>query len=186
MDYSDDEESSGALSSMTASSDSGQFFDARERLPKNVLWTGVILRVFEGGKSCAQSNSFTTAVRMLNVTPTVEYINIDDIKKLKMGPEALIDWLLKSHGHFILSHIHQGTSAQNVHQMGWNMQELQKQVRRLSSHSGFPSGNGLNCPVFTQNKGEYLSAIPDFVNPSFLVPLAYDPTHNYHTQELQR
>ena len=103
-----------------------------------------------------------------------------------MGPEMLVDWLARSHAHFILSHLHQGTSAKNVPQMGWNMQHLQACVQRLAQHKGFPNGDGLNCPVFTQNKGLYLQAVPTFVNPSYLVTLSGDPNHNYHTRELHR
>lgn len=174
-----------AVSSMTESCSSSVSCWS-DSLPATVNWRGVILRVFEGGKLCAQSNAFTSAIQDLEVTPTIEFINIDDVKRLKMNPKALIDWLLRSHAHFILSHFHQGTSSQNVPQMGWNMEQLQHEVQRLSQHNGFPSGEGVNCPIFTQNKGDYLSAVPDFVNPSLLVPLVQDGLHDYRSIKLER
>jgi len=175
MEHPDEDATSIAVSTLTESS-----------IPPTVLWTGVVLRVFTGGKSSEQSIPFTTALRMLDFSPIIDYINIDDIKRLKMGPQQLVEWLGRSHAHFILSHLHQGTSSQNVSQMGWNMDELKKCVRQLFVHPGFPSGEGLNCPVFTQNKGEYLQAVPSYVNPSFLVDLSVDEEHDYHSAELQR
>ena len=71
------------------------------------------------------------------------------IKELGWGPQQLVDWLLCSDEHFILSHVHQGMSALGESQMGWNMLLLQKQLMRLRDHRGYPNGDKLHCVLYS-------------------------------------
>ena len=43
------------------------------------------------------------------------------------------------------------------------MVHLEEQLRRLYDHPGFPNGIQLSCPVFLQNKGEYLRNVLDLI-----------------------
>lgn len=147
------------------------------------------IRVFTGGHEGLQIKNFMQAYQHLGkVTDEclVTYISIKHVKDAGWNPEQLVDWLLEGDVHFILSHVHQGLSKQGVSQMGWNMIDLAQQIARLDLHPGFPSGQNLRCPVFTQNKMEYLSAIPSFVNYSLQVPLIDVPGHTYNSPELAR
>jgi len=83
----------------------------------------------------------------------------------------LIDWLLGSDIHFVLSHVHQGKSSEGINQMGWNVHHLEEQLWRLSGHNGFPSGANLKCPIFLQDKMRYIRAVPLYTNPTLRVIL---------------
>lgn len=158
-------------------------------VPKPVACKVILFRVFTGGKSYAQGTSFTSAVNEMKLPPNLyrmEIINITLIKDNRLSPRQLVDWLLSSHVHIILSHVHQGLSGANELMLGWNMNELARELSRLKNHVGFPTGNQLDCPVFTQDKCKYLSAIPRFCNPTFRVELNCDDEFDYDTVELQR
>lgn len=91
------------------------------------------------------------------------------IKDKQFSEVDFVDWLLGSHVHFILSHIHQGIGT-----LGWDMDTLYKQqLPRLYYHPGFPRGNQLVCPVFTQDKFRYLCALSanHFANPTLKIEL---------------
>jgi len=149
----------------------------------------VIIRVFLGGHKGAQSIPWTSALQMLRLPENrflVQEVTIKDVKDREFTPRGLVDWLLDSDIHIILSHLHQGSSGQNEQQLGWNMDELARQVSRLRDHVGFPTGHHLECPVFTQNKYEYLKAVPRYVNPSLRVQLSTDPHFQYDSPTLVR
>jgi hypothetical protein len=86
----------------------------------------------------------------------VEYICAKNIKEQHMSPADLVNWLLDSHVHFILSHVHQGIGPY----LHWNMKDLENELQRLSNHFGFPKGTKLKCPIFLQDKFEYLQLLP--------------------------
>lgn len=149
----------------------------------------VIIRVFLGGHKGAQSIPWTSALQLLQLPKHrfgIQEITIKDVKDWEFTPSKLVDWLLDSDIHVILSHLHQGSSGQNEQQMGWNMDELARQVNRLRDHVGFPAGDHLNCPVFTQNKYGYLHAVPHYVNPTLQVQLSTDPNFQYDSPILAR
>ena len=91
------------------------------------------------------------------------------IKELGWGPQQLVDWLLCSDVHFILSHVHKGMSALGESQMGWNMLLLQKQLMRLRDHRGYPNGDKLQCPIFLQDKLKYIELVFQFSIPTFSI-----------------
>ena len=85
------------------------------------------------------------------------------VKDNRWNPQDLIDWLLDCDVHFIIAHIHQG-----LEQLCWNMEDLYLQVQRLYRHYGYPNGQHLACPIWTQTKFDYLSVITkyEFCNPT--------------------
>jgi hypothetical protein len=48
-------------------------------------------------------------------------------------PTELIDWLLESNNHFIITHINQGRSS---HGLIWCMRDILDQLNRLFYHAG--------------------------------------------------
>ena len=128
----------------------------------------ILIRVYTGGFHNHQSIPFLSAWNNVsNWYPNVliEYFSIVDIKELNYGPHDLVNWLLKSDIHFIITHIHQGMRH-------WDCYIVRQSLKKLKYHVGFPSGEELDCPFFTQDKYAYLSILPDICNPSlqFLFP----------------
>jgi len=70
--------------------------------------------------------------------------------------------------------MHQGIQLHILTSQGklWDLQFYRDQVQRLKFHPGFPSGEHLLCPVFLQDKFEYLIPLMsvDFANPTFKFP----------------
>ena len=85
----------------------------------------------------------------------VEKMTLDDFKTSEMTLKGLIDWLLESHIHFIICHIHQG-----LENSLWSIDEIYKEVQRLGPHPGFPNRGQVHCPIFRQDKYACLSRLP--------------------------
>lgn len=96
----------------------------------------------------------------------------DDIRKDNWKPADIMDWLLNSDIHFILSHVHQGISVPKNYD--FNVEAIENEILRLMYHRGFPFGLNLRCPIFLQNKWYYLLPIKDMVLPTLMVPLSID------------
>ena len=133
-----------------------------------------LIKVFIGGKSGIQLTPFEQALHRVISEYTrdfnpgllevkVEFISTTTVSKHKWLPKHLIDNLLDSDMHFILTHIHQGLTAKNI---GWLIQPLLDNLERLKYHPGFPNGKNLQCPIFTQDKMKYIKAIKSSI-PSF-------------------
>ena len=90
----------------------------------------------------------------------IESKYIDEVRK--GTPTDLIDWLLDSDIHIIATHVHQGIPR-------WSASIVYTELQRLRNHCGFPSGDQLQCPVFTQHKFNYLYGIRQFVAPTLAV-----------------
>jgi hypothetical protein len=90
--------------------------------------------------------------------------------------KELISWLLCSDVHFFLTHPIQAM-------YGWNCDDLFPLLEQLRDHPGWPSGDQISCPIFTQDKYEYLSALPTLTNPTLKVMLPFNSSdQNYsHT-----
>ena len=113
------------------------------------------IRVFVG-KSGYQEAPFRSAVKQLlkenpNVTCFIEYKCIGDLPK-DWTPVELIDWLLDSDFHFILTHTHQSIEE-------FNCNEVVYELQRLRGHSGFPQNDELGCSIFLQDKRVYIEGI---------------------------
>jgi len=98
-------------------------------------------------------------------------------------PTELIDWLLESNIHFIITHINQGRSS---HGLIWCMRDMLEQLNRLYYHAGFPNGQQLMCAVFTQNKGEYMNKLNEgcLSIPTLIIDL--NKEHVYDLATLER
>ena len=106
-------------------------------------------------------------------------ISTTDIVKHHMSPTNLVDKLLDSDVHFILSHIHQSILDRNL---GWTMDNVLRNLERLKYHNGFPTGEALTCPVFTQDKFEYITRIPGCSIPTMKVPIQPVDTEEFDKQ----
>ena len=122
----------------------------------------ILIRVVHGGERSPQLETFQTAFSSFskffnkNVEVKIEYIGPKEIGKRRWMPTELIDWLLESNIHFIITHINQGRSS---HGLIWCMRDMLDQLNRLYYHAGFPNGQQLMCHVFTQNKGAYINKL---------------------------
>ncbi len=139
----------------------------------------ILIRVYEGGERGNQNVPFCAAKHEMYSTLSTlapprsvvfESLTIKQLFDRNLGTNDLIKWLLESHIHIILTHIHQGFST---HGSGINvdMNEMMRNLLRLRYHVGFPSGEHLYCPVFTQDKRRYLQALGSYANNSLFIPL---------------
>jgi hypothetical protein len=134
----------------------------------------ILIRCYMGAVHGVQREQLMNAgikvAESLSVEIKLELIHHDEIRKFrpKWTVEDLIEWLLAGHIHFIATHIHQGTEN-----FGWDITHLYSMLQsHLFCHKGFPSGSQLSCPIFTQDKYEYLRLLPEeFVMPTLKVPL---------------
>ena len=93
------------------------------------------------------------------------------INESHWSPSDLVDWLLDSRIHIVLSHVHQGVADG----LNWSMTELEIELQRLKFHLGFPNLTKLKCPVFLQDKYKYLQSLPVHkVNNTLQLFLTYD------------
>jgi hypothetical protein len=127
-----------------------------------------------GGKDGQQAESFFSAVgkvvthfKTVDFEVEVEYMTNSRMRKEELSFKDMIDWLLGSHIHFIITHPHQG-----LEKFG-HVTAIYEQVNRLEYHLGFPAFNQLRCPIFTQNKWLYLQHLPSIM-----------PTHKITFQEV--
>lgn len=96
----------------------------------------------------------------------------------------IIDWLIEDSdevhvdAYAVYCHLHQGF-------MNWKacMLDLQQQFERLAEHgNGYPNKLQIYCPVFLQNKFEYLKLIPEFINPTIRIEIKATYTQRELTQ----
>lgn len=151
-----------------------------------------LVRAFTGGDKavqrhaffCALKNTLSAVGKKHNVSTCYEYMDTKSLCKKGWGPDKLIDWLLESNMHFITAHVHQGLRS---HGLSWDLSVFLPQLQRLKFHVGFPSGDQLHCPVFTQDKYEYLRHLGDMANNTYIVHLTSDGVYNATTlSEIQR
>jgi hypothetical protein len=129
------------------------------------------IRVYQGSiADCGghQLIPFHRACSILDLSMvSIEYLTISDVKKRKWKPKDIIDWLIDSDVHFVLTHIHQG-----LDQLNWNMSELYNNEvdQRLLKHKGFPE---TLCPIWIQAKFDYILALldEDMVNKTLKVDI---------------
>jgi len=133
----------------------------------------LLIRVFSGGMAGVQVQPFLTAISATlakhrsHINIMVEYLSTSQLRTKHMTPNDLVDWLLASDIHYFLSHAHQSIVA-------WDCRDITDAYWRLVAHNGFPSGLGLFCNIFLQNKYGYLDCMGDFCNTSIKVNLPLD------------
>lgn len=152
------------------------------RLPEGKF----IIRAFLSGHGSPQVEPWKFALTqwkqaMVNTFSEVgivmecETMDSEGVRKASHTESTFVEWLLDSHVHFILGHIHQGIIG-----LGWDLDVLYKQqIPRLYYHPGFPTGKELFCPVFTQDKFRYLCVLAarKYANPTLKIPLSLVDDH---------
>ena len=137
----------------------------------------LIFRVFGGAHSNIQTIQLNSAINRLGIdqslfqieTMVTDYVNVN-----KLTIKEIVDWLLEGDIHWICGHIHQGLVLNiiNSHNYGgFTMSTMVDQLQRLKCHPGFPRGPYLKCPIFLQDKFEYLKVLQEFnmCNPTMRV-----------------
>lgn len=137
-----------------------------------------------------QSLPFRKALELMKVSEqyTVEtlflvhpndYNNDAEIKRIvnmdnNWGPAEMINWFEDSDLHFFICHPHQGYKGTGFK---WHLRNFyKKEIMRLHDHPGFPSQISLSCPIFTQDKFEYINVIPEMVLSTIRVGIKKDLT----------
>ena len=143
-----------------------------------------LMGVFSGGKASIQSGPFHTAMKQIqrslrsniegNRLLIVEEMDTARLCELKLQPKQFVDWFLRANAYFLLAHVHQSLFN---HNLVWDMKEAVAQFQRLRYHNGFPSGDQLQCPVFTQDKISYIRHLGDLAIKTMTVPLSADGTY---------
>jgi len=114
----------------------------------------ILIRIHECGKlgvqlvpfKLAQENIFRNT-RSTHDRIIYQTINNDEIRKWRWSPEQLVNWLLDSQIHFIMSHCHQGMNIQTWNPSWNDVLNLRQELYRLKDHIGYPSGEDLKCLV---------------------------------------
>lgn len=98
----------------------------------------------------------------------VEFKTLLDVRVDGWDFDKVIDWMLASHIHFLLTHPHQG-----LEHFGWSVVAIYEEVKRLTYHPGFPSLKKIGCPIFRQDKWDYLQHLnaKEMTAPSIKIPL---------------
>ena len=103
----------------------------------------LLIRVHECGKSGVQIEPFRQAQTNIHENDrdtyarvTFETINNDYIRKNRWSPKHMVDWLLESDIHFILSHVHQGmnVSIRTKYHSEWNCSHFNHSKQSFTSH----------------------------------------------------
>jgi len=140
-----------------------------EPVPKKLRMSRkIIVKAFLGARDSVQNPIFKSAflsTRQCWAGFDVELLTLttNELKILKWNPKQFVDWLLNDAEMFFLTnHPHQGMSF-------WDTFDLYKQLQRLSTKSGFPCGINLQCPIFLQDKYQYIHACPSLTIPTLKV-----------------
>ena len=113
----------------------------------------------------------------LKYLPIEEYLDTDGVKDLGWGLTQLIDWLLEADIHFILNHIHQGMTDVDCRGVNGNL-------HRLYHHPGFPNGENLACPIFQQDKFNYIRSIPLESIPTLRIEIQQEGSPGFSDTEI--
>ena len=135
----------------------------------NLLASTITIRIYCGGYNCYQVRPFiaaiTEALSMTTNLYSINYLYINQCRNNCWGPKEIIDWLLESHVHFIIAHLHQGFFDY------YDNEQFGLEAKRLYDHCGFPNRKSLKCPVFLQDKAVYYQALSDICLPTFILNL---------------
>lgn len=139
-----------------------------------------LVKVFTGGMGSVQSAQFFIALDEVvgryyhqddALIIVVERIGTEEVRKKGWNVQQFISWLVSGDVYFILSHPGQGISVT----LGWDLGSLGDDlVAGLRGHLGFPAGDSLRCPVFTQDKYNYLDACRTICLPSLRIARTQD------------
>ena len=116
----------------------------------------VMIRVFLGGASSIHSTCLPAVIKQL-----LWNRNLYTVGKENWSEVSLVNWLLDADIYLICCHPHQGTSG-----FGWDVTTLYQNLDRLCGHMGFPLESQLLCPIFPQDKYNYIDALGSRANPT--------------------
>ena len=104
-----------------------------------------LVRVFQGGRNARQLEPVQQALAEFERKKLidVEYIDIDKVKTQHFTVQSIVQWLLSSDVHLIITHMHQGI----MELLGWNMIDLALELQLLYSHPASASCRFLNSFV---------------------------------------
>ena len=91
-----------------------------------------------------------------NIEICLEMMALAKMRTARMHFSDMITWLLESHIHFIITHPHQGWESSH-----YQVTNIYEEVNRLRYHTGYPSHDKLDCPIFRQDKWAYLTDLPE-------------------------
>jgi hypothetical protein len=150
-----------------------------EKLPKAIQtnkWKLLVMMVNTKG---AQAPSFDCALQRLyhnfqEIAQRLQVVIISTQHLVKMTPAQVVDSCASSDMYIILSHPHQAWQLDSRYAVQ-NVMELYSEFQRLHNCNGFPSGVNLRCPIWTQDKHDYISCVPDLFLPTLRIDLKEEP-----------
>jgi hypothetical protein len=124
-----------------------------KRLTKFQTCTEIEICIYQGAKEfghqCIPFHQACDIVHSSSIIRTVS-LSCSEVKDYKLTEDYIMNWLLEGDIHFII--INQGIVNINMH-------KLYASIMKLHYHPGFPVGDSLQSPVFTQDKYKYLSIL---------------------------
>jgi len=110
----------------------------------------------------------------------IRWLTSEVVRKKRWRPVDFVNFMLNSHIHIILSHVHQGLDS-----LFWNMDEWRFQIARLINHCGFPASSNLMCPIFLQDKMCYIRAVPELCNNTLSVSLLHMDSQSEYSDDVK-
>jgi len=144
-------------------------FDILAKRP-NVVTVGALV----GDKISHQASLFKLAVENVknyyherNIDIKFECLNCDDVNEKNWSHHDLFTFLRRNDIHVIPTHGYQS----NVVQSCWKLDSYLEHLESLKYHIGYPMGKYIMCPVFLQDKWEYLNKLNHYCIPTFKIQM---------------
>jgi hypothetical protein len=141
------------------------------------------IHCYIGGRGNPQAESYSgSKVDIVKKHGEFHFVekDADAIKIAKWTEVDFVNWLLSGDIHLIICHPHQGCCN------SWCAESLYLELDRLKDHNGFPSGKHLQCPIFSQNKIEYLHATWRMTNPTLKIIIQEDGDYSRCIRNIER
>jgi hypothetical protein len=146
----------------------------------------IIIHCYYGGENNPQALALAAIRLKLCAIGVDNYVrlemkNTDDIKSQHWTEENLVDWLAEADIYLIACHPHQGAHR------SWSPVELYLWIeRKLTNRIGFPRGDALMCPIFVQDKINYLNAVPHLTLPTLPIYLKHGNDYTSDIENIKR
>lgn len=131
------------------------------------------VRAFTGGVECPHGTHIQSALITIaskySVRLDLGFLDSKALKNTSMSETQFVDWLLDSDIHFIVGYLYMG-----LDRLSWSCTHLNRELFKLAAHPGFPIELELTCPVLTQDKFRYISALKGDCNPTLCIYLRKD------------
>jgi len=144
-----------------------------------------VVKIFTGGEGSLQLKHFMVAKSRVaahlllhnDIILEFEYINSEDVRiNHRWSEKQFVDYFLDCYFHVFLSHPGQGQvnrshKAEPNRDNPWDMEILLHELERLKGHNGYPFGEFLFDPAFTQNKIKYIETMKEYSIPTLRISL---------------